>query len=167
MVTRIVPLEMGHEVKKFDCGNNDLNVFLQTTAAQHQRKFISKTYILVDDEVSTEVMGFYTLAVRRMVSKEDLPPTLAKRLPREIPGFSLARLAVRNELKGQGHGEYLLVHALHRAARVANEIGGYAMFVDAKDEKAAAFYKRYGFSAFPDNPLILCLPFAVFANMPS
>jgi GNAT superfamily N-acetyltransferase len=160
MATRIVPLEVGHEVKKFDCGNNELNLFLQTTAGQHQRKFISKTYILVDDEAPTEVMGFYTIAVRRMVSKDDLPPAMARKLPREVPGFSLARLAVRDDLKGQGHGEYLLYHALDRAARVANEIGGYAIFVDAKDEKAAAFYKQYGFAAFPDNPLILCLPFA-------
>jgi GNAT superfamily N-acetyltransferase len=98
-----------------------------------------------------------------MVAKDDLPPAMAKKLPREVPGFSLARLAVRHDLKGQGHGEYLLVHAIDRAARVANEIGGYAIFVDAKDENAAAFYKRYGFSAFPDNPLILCLP---FANLP-
>ncbi|MEN9866418.1 MAG: hypothetical protein RL748_2008 [Pseudomonadota bacterium] len=162
MATRVVPLEMGHEVKAFDCGNNDLNIFLQTTAGQHQRKFISKTYVLVDDEVPTQVMGFYTLAVRRMVAK-DLPPIIAKKLPREVPGFSLARLAVRDDLKGQGHGEYLLYHALDRAARVANEIGGYALFVDAKDETAAAFYRRYGFTAFPDSPLVLCLP---FANMP-
>lgn len=160
MATRIVPLEMGHEVKKFDCGNNDLNVFLQATAGQHQRKFISKTYILIDDEAPAEVMGFYTLAVRRMVAKDDLPPVMAKKLPREVPGFSLARLAVRDDLKGQGHGEYLLYHAIDRAARVANEIGGYAIFVDAKDENAAVFYKRYGFSVFPDHPLILCLPFA-------
>ena len=160
MATRIVPLEMGHEVKKFDCGNNELNLFLQTTVGQHQRKFISKTYILVDDDAPTQVLGFYTIAVRRIVSKDDLPPAMAKKLPREVPGFSLARLAVRDDLKGQRHGEYLLYHALDRAARVANEIGGYAIFVDAKDEQAAAFYKQYGFSQFPDNPLILCLPFA-------
>lgn len=163
MATRIVPLEMGHEVKKFDCGNDDLNLFLQTTAGQHQRKFISKTYVLVDDETPTEVMGFYTVALRRMIAKEDLPPAMAKKLPREVPGFSLARLAVRDDLKGQGHGEYLMVHAIERAARVASEIGGYAVFVDAKDEQAAAFYKRYGFVPLPDNPLILCLP---FANLP-
>jgi GNAT superfamily N-acetyltransferase len=154
---------MGHEVKKFDCGNNDLNIFLQTTAGQHQRKFISKTYVLVDDEAPTQVMGFYTIAVRRMVAKDDLPPAIAKKLPREVPGFSLARLAVRDDLKGQGHGEYLMAHAIDRTARVASEIGGYAVFVDAKDEQAAAFYQRYGFAPMPDNPLILCLP---FANMP-
>ena len=163
MAIRVVPLETVHEVNEFDCGNDDLNVFLRATAGQHQRKFISKSYVLIDDEAPTTVMGFYTLAVRRMVSKDDLPPEMAKRLPREVPGFSLARLAVQDAIKGQGHGEYLLAHALDRAARVAGEIGGYALFVDAKDQAAAAFYKKYGFISFPDDPLILCMP---FANMP-
>lgn len=160
MAIRVVPLETFHEVKKFNCGNTDLNVFLQATAGQHQRKFISKTYVLIDDDAPKIVMGFYTLAVRKMVSKDDLPPAMAKRLPREVPGFSLARLAVQEELKGQGHGEYLLAHALSRAARVADEIGGYAAFVDAKNEEAAAFYKKYGFTPFPDNSLILCKAFS-------
>lgn len=159
MAIRVAPLDTVHELKEFNCGNEDLNVFLKTTAGQHQRKFISKTYVLVDDEAPSEVMGFYTLAVRKMIPKEDLPPEMAKKLPREVPGFSLARLAVHNDLKGQGHGEYLLVHALDRAARVADEIGGYAIFVDAKDKDGADFYKKYGFTPFPDNPLILCLPF--------
>lgn len=163
MATRVLPLETVHEVKAFDCGIDDLNKFLQATAGQHQRKFVSKTYVLTNDELPMEMMGFYTLAVRRMVSKDDLPPEIAKKLPREVPGFSLARLAVRKDLKGLGHGEYLLFHALDRAARVAREIGGYAAFVDAKDEAGAAFYSKYGFVPFPDQPLILCMP---FANMP-
>ena len=42
MATRVVPLESSHQAKKFDCENADLNFFLQATAAQHQRKFLSK-----------------------------------------------------------------------------------------------------------------------------
>ena len=160
MATRVVPLETSHQVNKFDCENADLNFFLQATAGQHQRKFLSKTYVLIDDDAPTEVLGFYTLAVRRMISKLELPPAMAKRLPRDIPGLSLARLAVDRNVKGQGLGEYLLFDGMHRARRVATEIGGFAIFVDAKDDTAAAFYRRYGFTSFPDNPLILLMPFA-------
>jgi GNAT superfamily N-acetyltransferase len=164
MATRVTQLESEvHEIKNFDCGNAKLNEFLQTTAGQHQRKFISKTYVLIDDDEPTEIMGFYTLALRRMVSKEELPSQMAKRLPREVPGFSLARLAVRHDLKKQGHGEYLLYHAIDRAARVAAEVGGYAIFVDAKSEEGAGFYRKYGLVPFPDDPLILFMP---FANLP-
>lgn len=160
MATRVVPLESKHKVKEFDCGDGDLNLFLRATASQHQRKLISKTYVLVDDAAPWKVMGFYTLAIRKMAMKDDLPLEISKRLPREVPGFSLARLAVRTDLKGHGYGGTLLFHALDRAARVADEIGGFALFVDAKDDVAAAFYSRYGFIAFPDDPLTLCLPFA-------
>lgn len=48
MAIRIVPLEPAHEVENFDCGTHELNVFLQTTAGQHQRKFISKSYVLIN-----------------------------------------------------------------------------------------------------------------------
>lgn len=160
MATRILPLANTHDVSAFDCGTSALNHFLQATAGQHQRKFISKTYVLIDDAAPTQVLGFYTLALRRMLMKEALPAALAKRLPREVPGFSLARLAVARTAQGQGHGEYLLAHAMQRAARVAEQIGGYALFVDANDAAVAEFYRRYGFAALPDAPLTLCLPFA-------
>jgi len=160
MATRVVPLESSHQAKKFDCENADLNFFLQATAAQHQRKFLSKTYVLIDDHAPTEVLGFYTLAVRKMISKLELPPAMAKRLPRDIPGLSLARLAVDRHVKGKGLGEYLLFDGMNRARRVAAEIGGFAIFVDAKDDNAAAFYRRYGFTPFPDDPLTLLMPFA-------
>ena len=48
-------------------------------------------------------------------------------------------------------------------AALVKAFEGYAAFVDAKDDKAAAFYKEYGFTPFPDDPLILFMP---FANMP-
>lgn len=166
MATRILPLANTHDVGAFDCGTPDLNLFLQNTTGQQQRKSISRTYVLVDDGAPAQVLGFYTLAVRRMVMKEALPPALAKRLPREVPGFSLARLAVATTAQGQGHGEYLLLHAMLRAARVAEQIGGFALFVDAKNPVVAAFYQRYGFAAFPDHPLTLCLPFADMPRFP-
>jgi GNAT superfamily N-acetyltransferase len=159
MVTRITALAETHEVNSFDCGNDKLNEFLWATARQHQKKFISKTYVLTDDDAPTEVLGFYTLAVRRMTPKSELPPEMAKKLPLEVPGLTLARLAVGAMHKRQGHGEYLLIHALNKANDVANMVGGYALFVDAKDGDGADFYKKYGFVQFPDDPLTLCLPF--------
>lgn len=156
LVTALAPI---HDLTRFNCGNTDLNTYLQTTAGQHQKKFISKTYVLVDEDAPTVVIGFYTLAVRKMVAKAAHLPAMAKRLPLEVPGFCLARLAIDVNHKKQGHGEYLLLHAMNRAARVADEVGGYALFIDAKDEAAAAFYRKYGYVPFPDNPLILCMPF--------
>lgn len=64
-------------------------------------------------------------------------------------------------LQGKGLGESLLVDALTRARRVYVEAGVIGLFVDALDEQAAGFYRRFDFASAPDNPLLLSLPAAV------
>jgi hypothetical protein len=51
----------------------------------------------------------------------------------------------------------LLVDALTRARRIYTDAGGIGLFVDAIDEQAAGYYRRFGFVASPDNPLLLFL----------
>jgi ribosomal protein S18 acetylase RimI-like enzyme len=58
-------------------------------------------------------------------------------------------------LQGKRLGELLLVDALTRARRIHVEAGGIGLFVDALDEQAAGFYRRFGFASAPDNPLLL------------
>jgi len=47
---------------------------------------------------------------------------------------------------------------LTRAQRIYTEAGGIGLFIDAIDERAADYYRRFGFAAAPDNPLLLFLP---------
>ena len=58
--------------------------------------------------------------------------------------------------KGKGHGARLLNEAMEKAWRVAQQVGGFGLFVDAK-EGAASFYEHYGFEPFPDDPATLVL----------
>jgi hypothetical protein len=43
----------------------------------------------------------------------------------------------------------------------------YTLVVDAKDEVAAGFYRRFGFRDFTSKPLSLFLPVATAANLQS
>lgn len=61
------------------------------------------------------------------------------------------------QYQGKGLGELLLVDALTRARRIHAEAGGIGLFVDALDEQATGYYRRFGFEAAPDNPLLLFL----------
>ena len=70
----------------------------------------------------------------------------------------MGRLAVDQNFKGLGLGGALLADALNRA--FVSDIAAYAMLVDAKDDRAAAFYKHHGFIPLPDSPLSLFLPLA-------
>ncbi len=88
---------------------------------------------------------------------EELPPALARRLPRRVPGVRLGRLAVDRSVQGQGLGELLLMNAIDRSRLVLEHVGVHALFVDAKDERAAAFYAKYDFRPLPSDPLRLVL----------
>ena len=49
------------------------------------------------------------------------------------------------------------MHALHSCLRAAEEVAAYALVVHAIHEKAKAFYLKYGFAPFEDEPLHLFL----------
>ena len=148
-----------HDRSRFDSGSGELDLWLRQTAQQHQRRGISKTFVAVADDEPSRVLGFYALTACEVVS-QDLPDDLAKRLPRKVPGIRLGRLAVDRTVQGQGLGELLLMDALDRARRVLEHVGVHALFVDAKDERAAAFYRKYGFRPLPEQPLQLVLVLA-------
>jgi hypothetical protein len=46
---------------------------------------------------------------------------------------------------------------------VAQEVGGVALAIDAKDERAAAWYERFGALRLLDEPLKLALPLQTIA----
>ena len=58
----------------------------------------------------------------------------------------------------RGLGELMLVIAVHRTAQDA--AAAFALLMDAKNDQAAAFYRRYGFRPLADRPRTLFLPLA-------
>lgn len=113
MAVRVTPLSRMHKLNNFDCGNIELNTYLRETARQHQRKNISKTYVLAHEHAPADVIGFYTLALRKMVPVRAFPAGWGKGLPSEVPAISLARLAVHHTEKNKGYGAFLLFDAMH------------------------------------------------------
>ncbi len=160
MAHSIAVLNREHNVAEFDCGTPVLNDWLQKIARQHQKNGSSSTFVLVDDEQPATLLGYYALAIRGLIHTETLPEKMAKRLPAKVPGLTLARLAVATSAQKQGFGELLLMDAMVRAKKVSVQTGGYALFVDAKDDNAAQFYARYGFVALPNDGLTMAIPMA-------
>jgi GNAT superfamily N-acetyltransferase len=159
MAPALQALEKVHDVKNFDCGVPELNNWLQTTAMQHQKNGMSKTFVYPDESNPGKILGFVAIAIRTLTPSAELPADIRKRLPREVPGFTLARLAVEKGAQGRRIGEYLLLDAMERTYHASQSVGGFALFVDAKDG-AASFYANYGFSALPSDADTLVLPFA-------
>ena len=153
----IQSLSGNHDRKAFDCGKAPLNEWLSTTARQHQEKDISQTFVAVELNSPGRILGFYALSACEL-SGEDLPTGLAAKLPRKAPAVRLGRLAVDLSVQGQGLGELLLIDAIKRTCDVRAHIGVFALFIDAKDDEAVAFYAKYGFVSLPDSPRTLLLP---------
>ena len=94
-------------------------------------------------------------------------PALARKgLARyDVPVFRLGRLAVDKTLsRSRPRRCSLGSRAADRCLRVAQEVGGVALLIDAKNDRAARWYKDYGALAMEDAPLKLVLPLAVAAD---
>lgn len=142
-----------HDRRDFDCGVEELNSYLQRYSGQHERKGIGRTYVATKND-ERRVLGYYTIsssAVAFDVVPENLP-----RHP--VPVALIGRLAVDNIARAQRLGETLLIHAMRSAQRAAEIVGIYAVVVDAVDESAKRFYRKYGFNELTDDHLHLYLP---------
>ena len=75
------------------------------------------------------------------------------------------RLAIASAYQGRGLGEILLLDAIRRIVRATATIAVYAVIVDAKNDRARAFYARYGFRPFASIPRRLFLPLQTFEKL--
>lgn len=156
---KIELLAKSHDRDGFDCGSEPLNLFLKQTARQHAERGISRTFILVDEDASDPkpIAGFFTLNLCQIKS-ESLSPAEARKLPRDVSGVRLGRLAVAKECQRQGIGKILLAAAMEKFIEIFNTAGGIGLFVDAKDQEAKRYYEQFGFVSLPSNELELFLP---------
>lgn len=152
----IVPLNSGHDRKGFDCGDADLNRWFAQVAKQHKDKGVSSTFVAVDERTGTQVLGFYALSLAELINA-DLPLSYRKRLPAKVPVYRLGRLATAKVHQGRRIGEFLLFDAIDRVTRIAQEVSGAGLVVNAKPG-AVGFYQPYGFEPMADHPHHLFLP---------
>jgi GNAT superfamily N-acetyltransferase len=147
-----------HDRVGFDCGVPALNEYLHRYARQNHESGGAKTFVAVVPETPLVVLGYYTISPGAIAFKK-APATITRKLGRyEVPVFRLGRLAVSRTMQGRGLGGDLLLAASERALAVAQEVGGVALAIDAKDERAAAWYERFGAMRLLDDPLKLVLP---------
>ncbi len=153
----IQPISRHVDLTTFDCGTQALNDYLRKYARQNHDRNIGKTFLVLDKE-GKKILGYYTASASE-IDTETLPEIYSKQLPRyPVPAMRIGRLAVDKKHQGQGIGAELLWDVFRRAINVSNEIGIYAVAVDAKDAKAAAFYSKYDFIPLTHKPLSLFLP---------
>jgi ribosomal protein S18 acetylase RimI-like enzyme len=149
-----------HDRNQFNCGQQALDHYLATQAAQDQSKDLSATHVLVREGELTavnlaRVAGYVTLASAQ-VPLVDAPKQVTKQTNRgSVPSLLLARMAVDVEFQRLRLGKCLLDVAFRTACEMADMSGCMLMTVDAKDEHVQGFYTKHGFVSFVDRPLRL------------
>lgn len=106
-----------------------------------------------------DLAAYYTLSAAS-IPLVDLPPDETKRLPRypTLSAVLIGRLAADQRYQRRGLGELMLMDAVRRSLQDA--AAAFALLVDAKNDRAAAFYQRYGFRPIAGKPRTLFLPLA-------
>jgi GNAT superfamily N-acetyltransferase len=145
-------LRSDHPISAFDCGQVDLNNWLQKYALTNQGANGARTYVGLAGGV---VVGYYSLAVGQ-VEYEAAAIRLQKGLARHpIPVMLLARLAVHKDWQRQGVGQALLRDAILRTVDASEIAGIRALVVHAKDEAARRYYEHFDFAPSPTDPFHL------------
>ncbi len=155
---RVEPLHDNLDRSAFRCGEEALDRYFQTQATQDIRRRVANCFVAVET-ASGQVAGFYTLSTAS-IPFVDLPPEETKRLPRypTLPAVRIGRLAVDERFQGRGLGAALLIDAAHRTTH--SDAAAFTLLVDAKNDQAVAFYRRYGFRSLVSQPRTLFLPLA-------
>jgi GNAT superfamily N-acetyltransferase len=142
---RIEPLGSGHDRAAFDCGNESLDRYIRTQASQDTRRGVARVFVAVQPEQPERIAGFFTLSAAWVVAS-DLPPDVAKRLPRHpIPAALVGRLAVDRGFARRGLGSILLADAVKKTMAAAQTVAMTVVIVDPIDDAARAFYATFGF----------------------
>lgn len=140
---------MRHELTPFRCGEPGLDTWLCDQAPGAAARRVARTFVWVDPETAPEVVvGYYSLTGHRLV-RDDLLRSIGRGSPIEIPAVLLAQLALDETCQGSGTGGVLLADALARIVVATDIVAARFVVVDALHDRAAGFYRHYGFQQIP------------------
>jgi GNAT superfamily N-acetyltransferase len=141
-----------HDLSGFACRVDELDEWLRRHALAAQKMDAARTFVVVHGR---RVVGYVSLAMGS-VQRTDAPARLVRGMPAYPVGMVLiARLAIDKREQGTGLGARLLADALRMAVLAGESVAARLVVVDAIDESAAQFYRRYGFMDTLDHPLRL------------
>lgn len=155
-------------ISGFDCGNADLNEWLHRNARRAHDGGTAKVYVWTPPG-SLDIVGYFSICPTEVVREEDgrnedgLSRSVAGGYSR-VPGYLIGRLALSRLVHGQGLGGQLLLDALDRIVAASRISGGRVIVVDAVDDDAHGFYRRFGFTAVRHRPTRLVMKVSTAAS---
>ena len=150
-----------HNRRRFDCGEEALNRYIQTLANQDQKRSLTKVTVLAKED---RIIGYYSLSAHS-VDRANLPDDVPLGGYNDVPFLLLGRLAVDKDYQRKGYGDAMIFHAFSTTLEAAENVGILGVLVDAKDEKAVSFYEGFGFRRIHGSKNRLMLPLSAIAKL--
>lgn len=141
-----------HDLSTFTCGEESLESWLREQAIAAIKRGTARTWVWTDEREA--IVAYYALAAHK-VARDSVPAKVGRGGPTEIPAVLLARLALAQELRGQGLGPLLVADALERVVGAAQIAGARLVVVDAIAERVAQLYETLGFRRVPGSLLLV------------
>ncbi|MFD3593550.1 GNAT family N-acetyltransferase [Nocardia sp. NPDC058640] len=148
-----------HDLSTFDSGHATLDDWLRSMAQRACVSGTARVYVWTP-EGEQKVVAFFALTPTLVNRDEDGVPSGAAGGVSRIPGYLIGRLALDRSFHGQGFGAELLYDAVSKAVAAAEVGGGRLIVVDAIDDAAAQFYRKYGFTPVRHTPRRLVMKIA-------
>ena len=147
-------------LKTFSCEiSNDLQDFLHNKAITFERNLRSRTYLYANNE-NKSIVAYFTLAINYLETdkfKSEIIQILSGYASytdktNAIPCYLIRQLAIRDEYRKQGIGNFLLTDALKIADNAQTSFGGRFVLIDSvNNDKVINFYEQNSFIAIEND----------------
>lgn len=167
---RLDPGSPSLDLTTFDCGVEAYNQWLSGSATSAVKSGTAAVHLLIrdgDPQDTPRVLG-YVAITPTAVARDDLPGAVARGMPRMIPGYLLAKMALDTSLRGDRTmrwGTQLVVEALRRIVDAATVGGGRVIVVDADNDGLLDFYRGHSFLPTGVDPLRLYMKVATARSL--
>jgi ribosomal protein S18 acetylase RimI-like enzyme len=142
----------------FSCGVRRIDDYLRQglTLQEHN---LARLFVALEPPKKAAVIGYY--AMHNMhIEAAALPPPGGMSLRRDavVGAVYVVMFAVDKQHQNRGVGTALFANALRRVKRISAETGTAVVVLEALNERAEAFYRRFGFETLVSGTRRLFLP---------
>jgi ribosomal protein S18 acetylase RimI-like enzyme len=153
-----------HAIGSFSCGVRGIDSYLRRGLSLQEHN-LARLFVALEAPGKAAVIGYYALH-NMHIEANALPPPADMYMRRDaiVGAVYIVMFAVDREHQSQGIGTTLFANALRRVQRISEETGTAVVVLDALNERAEAFYRRFGFETLVTGTRRLFLPVSEIAG---
>jgi ribosomal protein S18 acetylase RimI-like enzyme len=147
----------------FSCGVRRIDDYLRQGLVLQEHN-LARLFVALEPSTKARVIGYYALH-NMHIEAVALRSPASRSLRRDaiVGAVYIVMFAVDKQHRNQGIGTALFANALRRVKRIAEETGTAVVVLDALNERAEAFYRRFGFETLVSGTRRLFLPVSEIA----